>query len=43
MSLIWFCVLIIYGIVEGFAQIPGLLWWLLVPMLVQDSYDVKKR
>jgi hypothetical protein len=43
MVIIWGIVLVIYGIVNGWGSIPLLNWWLLLPMAIQDRYDVTRK
>jgi len=43
MSALWLIILLIYGGVCGYAQIPTLCWWLLLPFVIQDTFDVDKK
>jgi hypothetical protein len=42
MTIWWLGILAIYGLVTGWDFSP-LMWWLLVPMLIQDAYDVNRK
>jgi hypothetical protein len=41
MWIFWLAVLLVYGWLNGFAEIPTLHWWLLLPMFAQNCLDVK--
>jgi hypothetical protein len=43
MALIWLGVLLVYGAVNGWAVVPGLAWWLLLPMGLQDMWDANQK
>lgn len=40
MTLVWLVVLVIYGFISGWSEIPVLSWLLLVVFFVQDDYDL---
>ena len=39
MAISWLVILVLYGIFAGFGEIPLVLWFLLIPFLIQDNYD----
>lgn len=39
MALIWTIILVICGLANGFATIPGFFWLLLIPMFLQDLFN----
>jgi hypothetical protein len=41
MTFAWFLVLVGYGVMVGWEDIPNLAWLLLGPMIVQDHYDAR--
>lgn len=42
MFFVWLIILLIYGAAQGFAAIPALCWWLLLPFFLQDKFDIEK-
>lgn len=43
MSIPWLILLVIYGFVCGWEKVDPLSWWLLVPMFLQDQYDMRRK
>lgn len=43
MSFVWLVTLLIYGLVNGFAHVDALSWWLLLPMFIQDLADSNSK
>lgn len=46
MSMLWLVILIVYSLISsamGKPGVPALFWLLLVPMILQDSYDKRLR
>ena len=41
-SLVWTIILVLFGLISGWDFHP-LFWWLIVPMVTQDLYDVAKK
>jgi hypothetical protein len=41
MFLIWLVILVLYGLTQGWAAVPALAWWLLVPFLACDCHTHK--
>ena len=43
MFLAWLSALLIYGLVGEFGDIDLLFWLLLIPFIIQDSFDMRRR
>ncbi len=39
MVVLWLIILLAYGVIAGWQNIPTLFWLLLIPFLLQDWYD----
>jgi hypothetical protein len=43
MSVLWLIVLLIYAICTNPADVPVLAWLLLIPLFLQDTWDMQLR
>jgi len=43
MFLVWLAILLVYGLVNGFAEIGQLEWLLLITFALQDFYDARRK
>lgn len=42
MAFVWTVVLVIWGFAQGWSTIPALMWWLILPFMLQDTHDMRK-